>query len=652
MKLNKLFYGILMGCAMLIGTTACEDDDNNSNGELVLDAPVVTDIVDLTAEVSANVIVSPKDLESGVVRVMAYGFCYSTSPAPTIYQNTVSTYLNDEEVSQPILPNTNGKITAALEDLERGVVYYVRAFATLYPNGVVYSAETQFTVGEPTELDTYKAPGYADSYTDIAGWDQRSQWNLANVHDPTVMKADDGYYYMYQTDASYGNAHTQGGHFHGRRSKDLVNWEYLGGTMMSAPTWIVPKMNELRALAGLPAVTQNSEEYGYWAPCVRKVRSGLYRMYYSIIVNNYSMDATRSDASGERAFIGLMETSDPSDNNSWVDKGYVISNATERGLNFYNWSYANCYYKWNAIDPSYIIDKDGKNYLIYGSWHSGIAAVELDPATGKPYTLGNWWGNSNADIASYGKLIATRQMGNRWQASEGPEVVYNPATGYYYLFLAYDNLEVAYNTRVARSTNIYGPYVGIDGKDITTSGGDLYPIVTHPYKFNKGFGWVGISHCAIFDDGSGNWYYASQGRLPVNVGGNEFSNYIMMGHVRSIRWTSDGWPLVMPERYGAVPQLPITQDELIGKWEHIDLGYSFDTQKTSSNMTLAADGKVTNGTWKDSSWSYDADKQILTIDGVELYLQRETDWEATPRRHTIVYAGYSGINTYWGKKSK
>lgn len=41
------------------------------------------------------------------------------------------------------------------------------------------------------------------------------------------MKTDDGYYYMYQTDASYGNAHSGNGHFHARRSKDLVNWEYL-----------------------------------------------------------------------------------------------------------------------------------------------------------------------------------------------------------------------------------------------------------------------------------------------------------------------------------------------------------------------------------------------------------------------------------------
>ena len=28
-------------------------------------------------------------------------------------------------------------------------------------------------------------------------------------------------------------------------------------------------------------------------------------------------------------------------------------------------------------------------------------------------------------------------------------------------------------------------------------GRDAYPVVTHPYKFNNSYGWVGISHCAI-----------------------------------------------------------------------------------------------------------------------------------------------------------
>ena len=141
--------------------------------------------------------------------------------------------------------------------------------------------------------------------------------------------------------------------------------------------------------------------------------------------------------------------------------------------------------------------------------------------------------------------------------------------------MAFDALDVPYNTRVVRSRNVDGPYVGIDGTDVTKFGGEMYPIVTHPYKFSEGYGWVGISHCCIFDDGKGNWYYASQARFPVNVGGNQYSNAIMMGHVRSIRWTEDGWPLVMPERYGAVPQIPISEDELVGNWEHIDLSHSY-----------------------------------------------------------------------------
>lgn len=186
--------------------------------------------------------------------------------------------------------------------------------------------------------------------------------------------------------------------------------------------------------------------------------------------------------------------------------------------------------------------------------------------------------------------------------------------------------------------------------------------MTHPYKFNGSDGWVGISHCCVFDDGNDNWYFASQGRFPANVGGNASSNSLMMGHVRSIRWTEDGWPVVMPERYGAVPQDKIEESELVGNWEHIDLSYSYGNQKTSTLMTLSAnEHSITEGTWKGGEWSYDSENQILTVkpagavgEDVKLYLQREVDWEATPRKPTIVFAGYhqSGgtWRTDWGKK--
>jgi hypothetical protein len=128
--------------------------------------------------------------------------------------------------------------------------------------------------GVDEQLANYVAPSYNDDYTSIASWDNRSKWNLANVHDPSVMKADDGYYYMYQTDASYGNAHTGHGHFFSRRSKNLVDWEFMGATMSTLPSWVKTKLNEIRANMGLSASTVNfsdETQFGFWAPCARRV---------------------------------------------------------------------------------------------------------------------------------------------------------------------------------------------------------------------------------------------------------------------------------------------------------------------------------------------------------------------------------------------
>lgn len=519
------------------------------------------------------------------------------------------------------------------------------------------------TPNNPTseDLAKYVCPTYNDNYTSVAAWTQRSKWNLANVHDPSVVKAADGYYYMYQTDASYGNVHNSDvrnsnkhGHFFCRRSKNLVDWEFVGASMVGLPSWIKPKLNEIRKQMGVPerddTYFANDLDFGYWAPCVRKVNDNLYRMYYCITCpGTINGNGTWS----ERAFIGLMETSDPA-SNKWEDKGFVITNASDKGLNFRvsQTDYNNCYFKFNAIDPTYIITPEGKHWLIYGSWHSGFAAVELDASTGKTKVeLPKPFGTAE-EIAPYGKLIFTRTLNNRWQGAEAPEVVYHD--GYYYLFLAYDGLDVPYNTRVLRSKNVDGPYETMNNRvtNAANGAGDNPTVLTHPYKFSQGYGWVGISHCAVFDDGAGNWYYVSQQRFPKNVGGNAYSNALMMGGVRSIKWNENGWPVVMPERYGAVPQVTIKASELAGTWEGIDLAYEYGKQRVSTEFTLNADGSMTGGTaWSNVKvWNFDTSSNTLTIGTTKLKVQREVDWEASPRKLTIVYSGVSGSKSFWGKK--
>lgn len=655
-----ILTSLFTAMAFFACTDGLDNIEYNSKGDVAIALPSASATTGTSLTLTAT-------LDGNVGNVVKRGFCYSlTNQTPTIKDNMVEA---DEN------------FTATITGLKGNTEYFVRAF--VYGNSrYTYSETFTATTGAQTleeQLADYEAPTYDDNYTAIAGWENNSKWNLANVHDPSVMLAEDGYYYMYQTDASYGNAHEGHGHFHCRRSRDLVNWEYLGATMEEAPAWAVEKLNEYRNEMinaegkKLDPIKAEDISYGYWAPVVRKVNNGLYRMYYSLVIDNYIKTGKKNTAENfdhswtERSFIGLMETSNPA-SNQWEDKGMVVCSASDQPNTETNgWGRRgtgdwDAYFKFNAIDPTYTITPEGKHWLIYGSWHSGFAALEVNPSTGMPLTpLAKPWTVEGNSIDSFGKLVATRgTSSNRWQASEGPDVIYNPQTQKYYMFMAYGQLAVAYNTRVVRADRPEGPYVDMQGNS-ATAGKEMLPVVTAPYKFSNSNGWVGISHCGIFDDGQGNWYYTSQGRFPVDVPGINASNAIMMGHVRSILWTEDGWPIVMPERYGAVPKVAIAKEELEGNWELIQMKPTAQnstndgnaTQYESKVITLGADGKVTSEAWgNDQTWSFDAAKNMITIGNNKIYIQREVDWEASPRVATIVGGGYqdNGATTNWMKK--
>ena len=524
-------------------------------------------------------------------------------------------------------------------------------------------------------------PTYEDDYSAIANWDFRASWNLANVHDPSITYYN-GYYYMFGTDASYGNEHDKaaiGRHFQGKRSKDLVNWTHIYGPMNEAPTWVKDSLNSIRGRMNLEPI--DNPVYGYWAPVVRVV-DGKVRMYYSIVIDNFIKTGKANIAANfdgswtERAFIGMCETATPEDPDSWEDKGFVVCSSTKKaaddfGCAKYGGDYGNAYFYFNAIDPTYIVN-EGKHWLIYGSWHSGFAIMEIDPESGLPKAafdngvfkgLGEPWG----DNPNYGKRIATRVptgTWSHWQGSEAPEIVKNG--NYYYLFMAYDGLDIPYNTRVCRAENIEGPYYDIKGNNIT-EGSVAYPIVTHPYKFQGSDGWVGIAHCCIFQqEGTNDWFYCSQGRLPVGVNGNASSNALMMGHVRRIVWApssadnlDDLWPLALPERYAGLSKKAVAASEIPGEYEVIGLVYKQGVQQESVPVKLSSDNKVVliDGEKEVGTWSFDESKQYLTItsdSSVVMVVAHEADWEASPRVETVVFAGThkNADTTFWGKKVK
>lgn len=520
-----------------------------------------------------------------------------------------------------------------------------------------------------------------DDYRQQAGWENHLNWNLANVHDPSVAYYN-GYYYMYGTDASFGNAHNSapnGKHFQGKRSQDLVNWGYVGGPFNEAPSWMLDSINSFRAKMGLEGtLTYNDikDQLGYWAPVVRNV-GGKLRMYYSIVCDNYLKTGGKvfDNSWNIWAFIGMCESTDP-ENDVWYDKGFVTCSSSDKGID--GWARAsqndwNAYCFYNAIDPTYIVTPEGQHWLIHGSWHSGFSALQLDPTTGKPLNpVGDPWADNADDLQKrFGKRIATRGI-SRWQASEAPEVIYKD--GYYYLFMAWDGLDVPYNTRVVRSTSIDGPYMTSRGANFTDGAENtkVYPIVTHPYKFKDGPGWVGIAHCCIFqNEETKDWFYMSQARFPSDYD-TWAPNAIMLGHVRKIVWCpataddlNDLWPIALPERYANVEQTPIKTSEIAGKYEFINLGYKYGEQIAADNdyLVLNADGTMSgplNGTWEfDESTKY---LKLTSSDGkfqgsgnnlgsMIVCVERERDWEKKVES-TLVFAGFHKLhtNTFWGKK--
>lgn len=446
--------------------------------------------------------------------------------------------------------------------------------------------------GRSQNCDTNLFPNgreYYDTYHDVAA--DLPKWKHYNTHDPTVNKQGE-WYYMYSTDASWAGLNETGALK--RRSKDLVNWEFLGNAFDG-----VPQSAKDYFLIHNPSYT----DAGIWAPFLLKYRDK-YILYYS---------APGGLEGVNYAFIGYA-TSD-SAGGPWEDKGMITT------------SYRDTI---NAIDPTVVYDSVSQRlWMAYGSWERGIHILELDTATGGIKTPGD-----------RGVKIARRKTTSA--GLEGAEI--NFRNGWYYLFVSYDGLGDLYNVRVGRSRNASGPYYDFNGVDMAELSSNI-PMIQAPYRFNNHFGWQGTGHCGVYND-SGKYYMFNQGRPSIEPA-------MMVLHVREIFWIDD-WPVVSPERYAGVPDCPVTADSLQGDWEHMPLKYhtttASDFHSTSEALHIDADGTF-NGKAA-NTWTFDQDTLILNWNNGnvdKLVVFHGWDWENSCR--TILYSGINKTGTCsWGKK--
>jgi arabinan endo-1,5-alpha-L-arabinosidase len=489
--------------------------------------------------------------------------------------------------------------------------YLKRAFALLIISTSLFTGCKE-DAEELTETDPgifaekpFDINAISDTYPAVANPVFYRQWGPYNLHDPSIIK-DGEWYYCYSTDVAYGSAARVG--IMVRRSKDLVNWQYIGWAISGLPTM---GANYIKSQGGTPVD-------GLWAPYIMKIGSE-YRLYYSL-----------APTTGRTSAIGLLTANSPE--GPWVEKGLAVTSInTGPGT--------------NAIDPSVVVTPSGQHWMIYGSSWDGLYVVQLNPTTGLAMASGD-----------RGTRIARRGVtGNKINGNlEGGEIIYNAQTNMYYLFVSYDWLSTKYNVRVFRSSNPNGPFLDWNGVNVDNQADDG-PMILAPYKFLDHGGWAGVAHCSVFKDDNGQYFMAHQGRPGVDRA------YMVM-HVRKMFWTPEGWPIVSPERYANVANTAITAAEIAGEYEQIVQGYAtvpgFDVEQTDPQYNVAfktvlgADGKI-NGD-ANNTWAYTAPWIELRWAGGlfidKLHVSRERDWEKK-KTSTLVMTGLNGGGlSIWLKK--
>ncbi len=286
---------------------------------------------------------------------------------------------------------------------------------------------------------------------------------ITNVHDPSIIKDGDTFY-LFST----------GQGIQLRVSKDLRVWQSAGQIFATKPAWIT--------------TTDASDPNNLWAPEVRFF-GGKFHLFYAA-----------SKFGSNVSCIGHATKTALGSADSWVDLGALFcSNVSGPAQDF------------NALDPDPFEDQQGKLWLSFGSFWSGLKLFRLDSDGLR----------DGPDFFS----LATRDN----TAVEAPHLHYHD--GFYFLFESVDfccqGINSTYKIMVGRSSEVSGPYLDQSGALLSDGGGTLVL---------QGAGrWRGPGHNAILQDGARTYnvyhsYDANNGGIPTL-------------RISELTWSSDNWPI-------------------------------------------------------------------------------------------------------------
>ncbi|MEK3904276.1 glycoside hydrolase family 43 protein [Paenibacillus sp. FSL R7-0179] len=442
------------------------------------------------------------------------------------------------------------------------------------------------------------------------------EFGNVSVHDPSVIKVEDTYYVF-------------GSHLASAKSKDLMSWTQISSGVTDDNV-LIPNVTE-----ELSETLSWAQSDTLWAPDVIQLADGKFYMYY---------DACKGDSPLSALGIAVADKIE----GPYKNKGIILKSGMS-GIGDDGEVYDSTE-KPNVVDPDVFWDKDGKLWMVYGSYSGGIFILELDPSTGFPL-----------EGQGYGKKL----LGGNHARIEGPYMLYSPETGYYYLFLSYGGLDASggYNIRVARSKHPAGPFEDSEGKAMLNAQGTPGVLFDDPAYAPYGVklmgnhefvntaeeaagsdtGYVSPGHnSAYYDEKSGKYYLIFHTRFPGLGEQHEV-------RVHQMFMNEAGWPVVAPHRYGGEKIGKYTAKEVAGAYKLVNHGKEITAELAESQLVeLNADGTVSGavtGTWALS----DDHKAKLTLEGAEYSGVFLREWNEAASSEVMTFTALSAEGVaIWG----